>query len=105
MVRDQFLRRHQTNGGDSRRRNLHLRKFRSYLVANPRTQQFVEVPGQLRRNEIPVPVMSAFAVKYPRTIPVGAQQKGDDMIVVQFPPGAAHAHATFRTDGTFVSDD
>ncbi|NVB85194.1 MAG: hypothetical protein HOV81_42905 [Kofleriaceae bacterium] len=62
-------------------------------------------PGELRRNEIPPDVMRAFAVKYPRTIPDGAQQVSNDTIVVKFPAGAAHAHATFKVDGTFVSDD
>lgn len=80
---------------------------------NPPPPQRIEVhipgheraPGQLHRDEIPAPVMNAFAVKYPRTIPAGGQQQADNTIVVQFPPGAAHAHATFRTDGTFVSED
>lgn len=58
----------------------------------------------LRRDEIPVPVMRAFAVKYPRTIPAGANMDGPKYIVV-FPPGATKQRATFEPDGTFVSDE
>lgn len=62
-------------------------------------------PGELHRDEIPAEVMRAFAIKYPHTIPAGGQQVGNDTIIVAFPPGAGHAHATFKTDGTFVGED
>ena len=63
-------------------------------------------PGQLMRSEIPADVMRAFAVKYPRTIPDGAMTNGtDNTISVQFPPGAPHHNAVFKTDGTFVRED
>ena len=62
-------------------------------------------PGELHRDEIPADVVRAFVVKYPRTIPAGAQQIDNDTFVVQFPPGAPHAHATFKLDGTFFSED
>lgn len=63
-------------------------------------------PGQLMRGEIPAPVMRAFAEKYPRTIPDGAQANGtDNSITVLFPAGAEHHHATFTQDGTFLRED
>ena len=54
--------------------------------------------------ELPAAVMRAFAVKYPRTIPAGAKVNGA-YFVLAFPPGPGHAHATFSSDGTFVSED
>jgi hypothetical protein len=62
-------------------------------------------PGQLMRSEIPADVMRAFAVKYPHTIPDGAIQNGtDNTVIVQFPPGGTLHTATFKLDGTFVSE-
>jgi hypothetical protein len=56
--------------------------------------------------EIPAAVMRAFAVAYPRTIPSAAvkrTRRGHDPVYeLAFPPGAAHAFATFRADGTVV---
>jgi hypothetical protein len=54
--------------------------------------------------DLPSDVMRAFAVKYPRIIPAGAKVNGD-YFVIAFPVGQAHAHATFSTNGTFVSED
>jgi hypothetical protein len=62
-----------------------------------------DAAGTLGRSDIPAPVMRAFAVKYPKTIPAGALVEGDNTIVL-FPTGAAHTRATFRADGTFVSE-
>jgi hypothetical protein len=68
----------------------------------------VHVPGHddslLPVGEIPTPVMRAFAVKYPKTIPQGARIDGNHVIVV-FPPTATYKQATFTTDGTFVRED
>lgn len=58
----------------------------------------------LAPSELPADVMRAFAVKYPRTLPTGAHVV-QDAYVVDFPPGAPHKTATFKPDGTFVSDD
>lgn len=55
-------------------------------------------------SELPADVMRAFAVKYPQTLPVGATVI-HGAYVVQFPPGKPHATATFKPDGTFVSED
>jgi len=55
--------------------------------------------------EIPAAVMRAFAITYPRTIPSGAikRTRGVDPIYeLAFPPGAAHAVATLRGDGTVI---
>jgi hypothetical protein len=59
---------------------------------------------QVSRSNIPATVMRAFAIKYPRTIPVGANVEQGNFVVV-FPPGAAKLRATFQADGTFVSDE
>ena len=61
-------------------------------------------PGQIGVGQIPAAVMRAFAVKYPRTIPLGARIEGGYYQVL-FPPGAAKQRATFQIDGTFISDD
>ena len=61
-------------------------------------------PWSLSAAQIPVEVMRAFAIKYPQTIPRGADQIDGDYVVV-FPAGAARVRATFRSDGTFVSDE
>jgi hypothetical protein len=63
-----------------------------------------DATGTLGIGQIPAVVMRAFTVKYPKTIPAAARLDGDTCIVM-FPPGATHARATFRLDGTFVSDE
>lgn len=60
--------------------------------------------GTIAPSELPADVMRAFAVRYPRTIPTGATVE-NGTYVIAFPPGAPHAHATFKPDGTFVSED
>ena len=62
-------------------------------------------PGELRAQDIPAPIMRAFAVKYPRTIPSGATANPDNSVTVNFPPGAQLKTATFQPDGTFVRED
>jgi hypothetical protein len=56
--------------------------------------------------EIPAPVMRAFAVAYPRTIPSGAVKRtrrgAEPVYELAFPPGHAHGVATLRPDGTVV---
>lgn len=64
----------------------------------------IDAGGTLGPAQLPAVVMRAFAVKYPRTIPSGVEVRGSTF-VLGFPAGAAHRHATFRDDGTFVSDD
>jgi hypothetical protein len=61
-------------------------------------------PGTIRIGQIPADVMRTFAVKYPQTIPLGADVV-DGNYVVLLPPGAAKQRATFRPDGTFVVDE
>ncbi len=63
------------------------------------------IPGQIGVGRIPADVMRAFATKYPQTIPLGARLDDAGNYVVLFPAGAAHQRATFRPDGTFVSDE
>ena len=60
-------------------------------------------PGTIAASQLPAAVMRAFNLKYPRTIPSGARAAGDTFVVM-FPAGAPHASATFRADGTFVSE-
>lgn len=62
------------------------------------------LPGSLRLGDVPAPVVRAFAIKYPKTIAAGAFRHGDTYTLI-FPPGRAHKQATFRADGTFVSDE
>ena len=56
--------------------------------------------------EIPAPVMRAFAVAYPRTIPSGAikrtQRGAEPIYELAFPSGQPHTIATLRPDGTVV---
>lgn len=61
-------------------------------------------PGEMAVGLIPAAVMRAFAVKYPRTIPLGARIEGGYYVVL-FPPGSIKERATFQLDGTFVGDD
>jgi hypothetical protein len=61
-------------------------------------------PGKLRPSDLPASVMRAFAVKYPHTIPAGADFEGGNYVVL-FPTGGAHNRAIFTPDGTFVSEN
>jgi hypothetical protein len=70
----------------------------------PRHDAGADATGSLGASELPASVMRAFAIKYPHTIPAGAMQSGDRYILA-FPVGGSHHHATFRDDGTFVTDD
>jgi len=68
----------------------------------------IDATGTLGASELPAPVMRAFAVKYPRTIPAGVVTTtgdGGTTYVIAFPPGGTVHHATFRADGTFVAAD
>lgn len=60
-------------------------------------------PGALRASDLPAAVMRAFAVRYPRIIPAGANLEAGNYVVL-FPAGAAHQRAVFQPDGTFVSE-
>lgn len=64
----------------------------------------VDAAGTIAPSELPADVMRAFAVKYPRTLPTGATVD-NGTYVIDFPPGAPKKHATFKPDGTFVSDE
>jgi hypothetical protein len=61
-------------------------------------------PGTLRPSDLPAAVMRAFAVKYPKTIPAGADLVHGNYAVI-FPHGDTHKRAVFTPDGTFVSED
>jgi hypothetical protein len=64
----------------------------------------VDGANTIAPSELPADVMRAFAVKYPRTLPTGATIE-NGTYVIDFPPGAEKHHATFKLDGTFVSED
>jgi hypothetical protein len=64
----------------------------------------LDAADTIGNSELPADVMRAFAVKYPRVLPVGARINGA-YFVISFPPGGVHAHATFTADGSFVSED
>jgi hypothetical protein len=65
-----------------------------------------EIAERLALPEIPADVMRAFAVAYPRTIPATAIRRArrgaEPVYELTFPPGAAHAVAVLRPDGTVV---
>src|SRR6185369_14571393 len=63
-----------------------------------------DAPGTIGASQLPAAVMRAFTLKYPRTIPSGARVEGDTFVVM-FPPDKGHVSATFRADGTFVSEN
>jgi hypothetical protein len=63
-----------------------------------------KAPGALRAADLPAPVMRAFAIKYPQTIPAGASFEGGNYVVV-FPAGREHERAIFAPDGRFVAED
>jgi hypothetical protein len=56
--------------------------------------------------EIPAPVMRAFAIAYPRTIPSAAVKRtrrgAEPVYELAFPPGREHSVATLRGDGTVI---
>jgi hypothetical protein len=62
-----------------------------------------DAPGTIGPGQIPAAVMREFTVRYPKTIPAGARVEGNTYVVM-FPPGKGHVSATFRGDGTFVSE-
>ena len=82
--------------------------FCTYKEPPPPERIEVQIPGAtqpagtLRPADLPAAVMRAFAVKYPRTLPVGANFVGGNYVVL-FPPGGEHKVAVFAADGTFVS--
>ncbi|HEY5927233.1 MAG TPA: hypothetical protein VIV11_36350 [Kofleriaceae bacterium] len=61
-------------------------------------------PGTLRPSDLPAEVMRAFAIKYPHTIPAGANLVQGNYVVL-FPVGREHKSAVFKPDGTFVSEE
>jgi hypothetical protein len=64
----------------------------------------IDAAGTLGASQLPADVMRAFAVRYPRTIPAGARVDGE-VYTIDFPPGTPHAHARFKPDGSFISED
>ena len=66
----------------------------------PRDASTTDAAGTLGAKDLPAEVMRAFTVKYPRTLPAGAR-KDSDTFTVYFGAGRS---ATFRPDGTFVSE-
>lgn len=73
------------------------------LKLPPGVDAAADAAGTLGLADLPAPVMRAFAVKYPKTIPSRAFREGDNY-VLQFPTGAPHLRAVFAADGTFISE-
>lgn len=65
----------------------------------------VDAPGTLALSQLPLPVMTAYNTRYPRTLPRGAARASDGTYRLALPPGGAHATVTFRADGTLVRED
>jgi hypothetical protein len=61
-------------------------------------------PDLIPASALPIPVVRGFVARYPHTIARGAKRDGSSY-VIEFPPGAAHHHATFAANGSFVSED
>src|SRR5262245_5463199 len=85
--------------------------FCTYKEPPPPQRIDVKVPGAdpapagaLRPADLPAAVMRAFAVRYPHTIPAGADVI-DGKYSVLFPQGREHKRAVFAPDGSFVSED
>ena len=68
--------------------------------------EIAAVAETLTLPEIPAPVMRAFAVAYPKTIPAGAVKRtrggAESVYELAFPPGAPHRIVTQRADGAVV---
>jgi hypothetical protein len=65
-----------------------------------------DAAGTIGAAELPVPVMRAFNQRYPRTLAAGASMdRAAGTFTVILPADAGHHSATFRADGTFVSED
>jgi len=84
-----------------------------YSYKEPPTPERIElnIPGAsqgpqgvLRPSDLPAPVMRAFAIKYPRTIPAGANLEGGNYSVL-FPAGGLHKRALFTPDGAFIAEE
>jgi hypothetical protein len=84
--------------------------FCTYQEPPPTERIELDIPGQekqlgtLRPADMPAPVMRAFAVKYPHTIPAGATFENGNYTVF-FPHAREHKRAVFTPDGAFVSED
>ncbi len=84
--------------------------FCSYHEPPPTEAMEIDIPGEapiagaLRPADLPAAVMRAFAIKYPHMLPAGADLVSGNYVVI-FPVGAGHKHATFKPDGTFLSED
>jgi hypothetical protein len=61
-------------------------------------------PDLIPASALPIPVVRGFVARYPHTIARGAKRSGSSY-EIEFPPDAAHHHATFAADGKFVSED
>ena len=59
-----------------------------------------DVAGTIGARDLPIPVMRAFTLKHPQTIPTGARKDGDTY-TIGF--GAGHT-VTFQSDGSVVSE-
>ena len=79
----------------------------TYHEPPPTQRMEVRIPadatGTIGAGDLPTVVMRAFNARYPRTLPAGARAECDTFVIL-FPAGAPHASATFRADGTFVSE-
>lgn len=67
------------------------------------------VPGDdaaatLGVGQIPAAIMREFVDRYPKIVPIGANLDEGNYVVL-FPEGATKRRATFRPDGTFISDE
>jgi hypothetical protein len=64
----------------------------------------LDAAGTIGAADLPIPVLRAFNLRYPQTVAAGARANGDTFTIV-FAPGSPHHSATFRGDGTFLSEE
>ena len=72
-------------------------------LALPRDAAPADAAGTISTGRVPAAVMNAFTRRYPRTLPITARVDGD-IYTVYFARGSGSASASYRHDGTFVSE-
>jgi hypothetical protein len=79
---------------------------RLHLVLPRDASTTADAAGTISTGKVPSPVMNAFARRYPRTMPTSARVDVDhgDVFTIYFVRGTSSASASYRGDGTFISE-
>jgi hypothetical protein len=70
----------------------------------PRDAGAADAFGTMSTGKVPAAVMNAFTRRYPRTMPLAARVDDGDVYTIYFARDGVSASATYRGDGTFVSE-